>query len=146
MAKDVHTSTEREMEEHCATHIPAKAWCPACVEGQLANPPHNRTVEGDKTVPEVGLDYAFLREANSKESLTILVMKDRETKTIFADAIEMNGARTRWDCSSFRGQLGQARSQESDPTFRSRACDTRPHRWGHRSTGRIGNPAELTSG
>ena len=91
MAKNIYTPTAREMEEHCATHIPAKDWCPACVEGKLSNPPHKRAVEGDKTVPEVGLDYAFLRETNSEESLTILVMKDRDTKTIFADAVEMKG-------------------------------------------------------
>ena len=39
----------------------------------------------------MGLDYAFLRESESAESLAILVMKDRDTKTIFADAIDMKG-------------------------------------------------------
>ena len=92
VAKDVYTPTAREIMEHDATHIPAKTWCPACVEGKLANAPHRkRTTDGDKTVPEVGLDYAFLREANSEESLTILVMKDRDSKMIFADAVEMKG-------------------------------------------------------
>ena len=67
VAKDVYTPTESEMEEHCATHIPAKAWCPACVEGKLANAPHRkRMIDGDKTVPEVGLYCAFLRETNSE--------------------------------------------------------------------------------
>ena len=41
-------------------------------------------------MPDVGIYYASLREANSEESLTILVMKNRDTKTIFADAIEVN--------------------------------------------------------
>ena len=92
MAKDVYTPTAQEMEELCATHIPAKAWCPACVEGKFANAPHRRREkDGDKAVPEVGLDYAFLREIESTDSLTILVMKDRDTKTIFADAIVMKG-------------------------------------------------------
>ena len=59
VAKDVYTPTAREMEEHCATHIPAKDWCPACGEGPLSTPPHKRTVDGDKTVPEVGLEYSF---------------------------------------------------------------------------------------
>ena len=39
VAKDVYTPTAQEMEELCATHIPAKAWCPACVGGKLANAP-----------------------------------------------------------------------------------------------------------
>ena len=42
-------------------------------------------------MPEVGLEHAFLRGSESTDSLTILVMKDRDTKTIFADAIEMKG-------------------------------------------------------
>ena len=53
VAKDIYIPTARDMEEHCATHIPAKDWCPACVEGELSNPSHKRTVDGDKTVPEV---------------------------------------------------------------------------------------------
>ncbi len=52
-----------------------------------------RTVDGGKTLPEVGLDDVFLREASREESLTVLVMKDRDTNTIFADAIYMDGAR-----------------------------------------------------
>ncbi len=42
-------------------------------------------------MPEIGLDYAFLRESDSDETLTILVMKDRDSKTIFADVVEMKG-------------------------------------------------------
>ena len=37
VAKYVYTPTAQEMEEHCATHIPAKAWCPACVEGKCSS-------------------------------------------------------------------------------------------------------------
>ena len=42
-------------------------------------------------MPEIGLDYASLRESDSEETLTILVMKDRDSKTIFADVVEMKG-------------------------------------------------------
>ncbi len=42
-------------------------------------------------MPEIGLDYAFLRESESDETLTILVMKDRDSKTIFADVVEIKG-------------------------------------------------------
>ena len=42
-------------------------------------------------MPEIGLDYAFLRESDSDEILTILVVKDRDSKTIFADVVEMKG-------------------------------------------------------
>ena len=42
-------------------------------------------------MPEIGLDYAFLRESDSDETLTIRVMKDRDSKTIFADVVEAKG-------------------------------------------------------
>ena len=76
------------MEEHNCTHIPAQPWCPACVAGKKPNSPHKRQVEGEHLVPEIGLDYAFLRESESDETMTILVMKDRDTKTVFADVVE----------------------------------------------------------
>ena len=42
-------------------------------------------------MPEIGLAYAFLRETESDEAMIILVMKDRDSKMIFADAVEMKG-------------------------------------------------------
>ena len=48
VAKNIYTPTAQEIDEHNATHIPARDWCPACVEGKLANPPHRRTVEEKK--------------------------------------------------------------------------------------------------
>ena len=42
-------------------------------------------------MPEIGLDYAFLRESDSDETLTILVMEDRDIKAIFVDVVEIKG-------------------------------------------------------
>ena len=42
-------------------------------------------------MPEVGLDYGFLRESTSEDSLTILVMKDRTSKAVLVDVVEMKG-------------------------------------------------------
>ena len=59
--------------------------------GKKPNSPHKRQAEGEHLVPEIGLDYAFLRESDNDETLTVLVMKDRDSKTIFADVVEMKG-------------------------------------------------------
>ena len=59
--------------------------------GKKPNAPHKRQAEGEHLLPEIGLDYAFLRESDSDETLTVLVMKDRDSKTIFADVVEMKG-------------------------------------------------------
>merc|ERR1712086_1128492 len=91
VVRDVKTPTAQEMEEHNCTHIPSQPWCPACVAGKKPNSSHIRQAEGELLVPEIGLDYAFLRESDSDESLTVLVMKDRDSKTMFADVVEMKG-------------------------------------------------------
>ena len=91
VVRDVKTPTAKEIEEHNCTHIPSQPWCPACVAGKKPNSPHKRQAEGEHLVPEIGLDYAFLRESDHDETLTILVMKDRDSKTIFADVVEMKG-------------------------------------------------------
>ena len=91
MVRDVKTPSVQEMEEHNCTHIPSQPWCPACVAGKKPNSPHKRQAEGEHLVPEIGLDYAFLRESDNIETLTILVMKDRDIKTIFAGVVEMKG-------------------------------------------------------
>ena len=44
-------------------------------------------------MPEIGLDYACLRESDSDETLTVLVMKDRDSKTMSADGVELKGRR-----------------------------------------------------
>ena len=59
--------------------------------GKKQNSPHKRQAEGEHLVPEIGLDYDFLRESDNDATLTILVMKDRDSKTIFADVVEMKG-------------------------------------------------------
>ena len=53
-------------------------WCPACVEGEKPNPPHRRVKDQGRDVPEVGVDDAFMRDADGEERMAILVMKDRD--------------------------------------------------------------------
>ena len=67
------------------------AGCPSCVAGKLANPPHRRVEEYGRTVPEVGIDCGFMKDSEGEESLTILVMKDRDSKAIFSDVVELKG-------------------------------------------------------
>ena len=42
-------------------------------------------------MPDIGLYYVFFRESESDETMTLLVMKDRDTKTVFADVVEVKG-------------------------------------------------------
>ena len=89
--KDVMTPSAEDIEAHNATHIPYKSWCPACVEGKKSNPPHRRVVEEGRTVPELAIDYAFMRDSEDADRLTIVIMKDRDSKAVFSDMVEVKG-------------------------------------------------------
>ena len=49
--RDIKTPTAAELEEHNTTHIPAAAWCPYCVQGNMANTPHRRVDDRGRDVP-----------------------------------------------------------------------------------------------
>ena len=89
--RDVKTPSAKDIEEHNTTHIPAKAWCPWCVAGKMPNPAHRKIDEYERAVPEIGIDYAFMKEKGNDETLTIIVMKDRDTKAISSDVVELKG-------------------------------------------------------
>ena len=91
MPKDVDTPTAEQIEAHNATHILAKMWCPAYVEGKEPNSPQSRVKDQGRDVPEVGVDYVLMRDAHGEERLTTLAMEDRDTMAIFCDVVEAVG-------------------------------------------------------
>eukprot|EP00972_Heterocapsa_arctica_P080645 11885950-Heterocapsa_arctica.AAC.1 len=58
----------------------------------MKNPPHHSVREHDHGMPCVCLDYCFLRDADEAETLTCLVCRDTDTKTVFADVCPKKGA------------------------------------------------------
>jgi hypothetical protein len=62
--------------------------------GRRDNPPYRNIQEdeGWNTVPEIVLDYAFVRKEDEVATLTNLVMKDRGSRAIQAWRVERKGA------------------------------------------------------
>ena len=60
-AKDPRAPTKAEREAHEPTHLPFRSWCAECIAGRRDNPPHTTRPEEERTVPEVSLDYCFIR-------------------------------------------------------------------------------------
>ena len=90
--KDPGQPTEREVEEHCATHMPFRSWCSECVRGRKKNPAHYKQKQLESgIVPSVHLDYCFLRDGD-EELLTVVVVRDKITGTTFAGAVQRKGA------------------------------------------------------
>ena len=90
-AKSPLAPTRAEREAHEATHLPFRSWCAACVAGRRDNPPHSKMPEEEHFVPEVLMDYAFVRRGDEKETITILVVKDRGTRAIRAAVLRQKG-------------------------------------------------------
>jgi hypothetical protein len=91
-ARDPGAPTRAEVEEHAATHLPFRIWCEECVAGRRDNPAHLRVPREPGGVPEVGFDYAFVRRESEEETVTLLVMKDRDSRAIRAWVVPVKGA------------------------------------------------------
>ena len=81
-ARDPGAPTRAEVEAHEATHLPFRIWCEECVAGRRDNPAHLRVPREPGGVPEVGFDYAFVRKDDEADTVTLLVMKDRDSRGI----------------------------------------------------------------
>ena len=68
--------TDKEREEHEATHATFRSWCEACVAGRATEDSHRRPAT-EPSVPLVAMDYGFLGRDTDVELATILVLIQR---------------------------------------------------------------------
>jgi hypothetical protein len=90
-AKDPSAPSQAERDAHEATHLPFRSWCAECVCGRRDNPPHARRAPEERTVPEVMMDYAFVRRQDETQTMTVLILKDRESRALRAWTMRNKG-------------------------------------------------------
>ena len=99
VARDPGAPTEREVEEHNATHLPHRSWCPVCVKARSKEDPHDkrsRKKEQDGK-PIVAMDYkSFGEDADGDDKLTMIVLKDQVTGCVAAHVCLQKGASDQW--------------------------------------------------
>ena len=90
--------TQREREEHEATHIPYRSWCKHCVRGRAPNRPHRAAPkeedeeERERRVPRISMDYFFMGQEGEKASeCPMLVMVDESTGNCYMRAVGRKG-------------------------------------------------------
>ena len=89
--------TKKEREEHEATHIPYREWCPHCVRGRGVNRPHRSEQGGgeesrERRVPRVSMDYFFMGQGGERASeYPMIVMVDEETDYRYMRAVGKKG-------------------------------------------------------
>eukprot|EP00969_Alexandrium_andersonii_P161639 7143944-Alexandrium_andersonii.AAC.1 len=57
----------------------------------MSNVPHASALPGGHTAPEVAMDYCFLTKDGSDMSLTVLVIKGRDSRAILAHPVLCKG-------------------------------------------------------
>ena len=93
-APSPYSPSKAEREAHEATHLPFRSWCSACVQGRADNPPHRRLPArpGDEQrLPEVHIDYAFLRRVGSESLAKLVVMKVHPSRAVRAWVVPSKG-------------------------------------------------------
>ena len=76
--------TAAERAAHAPNHLPYRSWCEHCVAGRRDNPPHKAVECGDNSVPEVIMDYCYVRREDEEETITMMVLKERQSKALQA--------------------------------------------------------------
>eukprot|EP00969_Alexandrium_andersonii_P070375 3105914-Alexandrium_andersonii.AAC.1 len=57
----------------------------------MSNLPHSSAPTGTHDAPEVAMDYCFLTKDTSETILTVLVIKDRDSRAILAHQVLRKG-------------------------------------------------------
>ena len=90
--RDPGAPTPKEVDQHNATHLPFRSWCPHCLSGKAQDQHHKKREEQDeKQIPEIVLDYVFLASADDEETIPIQVARDRRTQMLFAHVVPRKG-------------------------------------------------------
>ena len=68
--------SKQTVDEHRARgHLPHRSWCDICVKARKKEKPHWSNKRGERDIPEISVDYAFLKDETAGDTLTIVVMK-----------------------------------------------------------------------
>ena len=74
-----------EVEKHNLCHIPYEPWCSCCVGGRAKENPHKSSPDTvTRELPVVSMDWGYLAQKDDDQSLPMLVIRDSESKSIFA--------------------------------------------------------------
>ena len=97
--RDRGQPTAHEHQEHMTAHRPYRSWCNFCAMGRGVNAPHRRSDAQDHLdgVPHVSVDYRFLRERESEEHVSpVLVIRERRHKMTWAMLVPRKGMEFPW--------------------------------------------------
>ena len=78
---DPKEPTPAERREHELTHIPFRSWCRHCVRGRGKEEDCRKTDRAPE-IPEIHIDFMFMGEEGGKNTLPMVVVRERVSKAI----------------------------------------------------------------
>ena len=83
---DPKLPSQADIDFHMLTHLPYRNWCEHCVKGRAKEMSHEKSTEKRETV-EFHMDFCFPGEEDGSGGLTILVIRERQTRMTMASAV-----------------------------------------------------------
>ena len=88
--------TQREIDEHCVTHLPHRSWCEVCIKARGREDAHASHKEKG-TKPTIAVDYKEFGEAeDSEDKIKTIILKDEESGCMAAHVVEQKGSADQW--------------------------------------------------
>ena len=106
--RKLHCPTLEEVARHELTHLPAAAWCEACVKGRGREAPHQDQQGSmlDSVLPVIQCDYVYLTDTG-EEPVAALFASCRSSTNLFATLCTTKGPNAAF--ASWIWELGHAR-------------------------------------
>ena len=84
---DPRQPSMQEKEEHEMTHLPFRSWCRHCIMGRGREEDCRNTIEEERQVPEVHLDYMLTGDEKEGKTLASLVARERVTRAVLSTVV-----------------------------------------------------------
>ena len=96
VAANPRMPTQREIDEHCVTHLPHRSWCDVCIKARGREDAHSsRKEKGAK--PIIAMDYKeFGEDADSEDKIKTIIVKDEDSGCLAAHVVEQKGSADQW--------------------------------------------------
>ena len=84
---DPRQPSQQEKEEHEMTHLPFRSWCRQCIMWRGREEDCRKSMEEERQVPEVHLDYMFMGDEKEGKTLAFLVARERTTRAVLSTVV-----------------------------------------------------------
>ena len=117
--KDPKMPSPAEVAEHNFTHLPYRSWCVHCVRGKGRAADHRKGQGDERGIREIHLDYCFFGDKGDEKTKTVLVAKDRDTKSVMCSMVPIKGSSHQFPARRVKAFLSEMGYDNLDVTLKS---------------------------